>query len=127
MLIMYMFFFHQLLWWEPDNMYQNVVLNSLAGRSDTINFWNEVKPLFNHLSSQIFMFAGDLGAYNTGSEFMFHRNDNLVLIGSGMGAGVRDNIVIVDVHEDHSVSYRLIALNGSDINALGELEDYILP
>jgi len=120
-------FFHQLLWWEPDNMYQNVILNSLAGRADTINFWSEVIPLFNHLSSQIFMFAGDIGAFNTGNEFMFHRNDNLILIGSGMGGGARDNIVIVDVHEDQSVSFRLIALNGSDINALGKLEDYILP
>ena len=120
-------FFHQLLWWEPDNIYQNIDMNSLAGRDDAINFWSEVEPLFNAISNQTFMFAGDVGAFNTGSEFMFDQYDNITLIASGMGGGVRDNIVVIDVHEDATVSYRLIALNGTEINTLGKLEDYTLP
>ena len=120
-------FFHQLLWWEPDNIYQNVVLNSLAGRADTINFWSEIEPLFAELSNPFHLFAGDVGAYNTGSEFMFHQYDNITLIASGMGGNVRDNFVIIDVYEDGSVGYRLIALNDPDVTALGKLEDYILP
>jgi hypothetical protein len=32
----------------------------------------------------------------------------------------------VDVYSDTTVSYRLIALNGDDIHALGKLEDYRL-
>ncbi|MDG2152934.1 MAG: metallophosphoesterase [Crocinitomicaceae bacterium] len=120
-------FFHQVLWWEPDNIYQNVTLNSLAGRADTINFWNEIEPLFNGLSKPVHMFAGDVGAFNTGSEFMYHQYENITLIASGMGGNVRDNIIIIDVHEDASVSYRLIALNDPDINALGDLLDYELP
>ncbi len=120
-------FFHQVLWWEPDNIYQNVTLNSLAGRADTINFWNEIEPLFNGLSKPVHMFAGDVGAFNTGSEFMYHQYENIKLIASGMGGNVRDNIIIIDVHEDASVSYRLIALNDPDINALGDLLDYELP
>ena len=120
-------FFHQLLWWEPDNIYQNVALNSFSGRADTINFWGEIEPLFNGLSKPVHMFAGDVGAFNTGSEFMYDQYDNITLIASGMGGDVRDNIIIIDVHEDASVSYRLIALNGSNHNALGELMDYELP
>jgi len=120
-------FFHQVLWWEPDNIYQNVTLNSLAGRADTINFWNEIEPLFNGLSKPVHMFAGDVGAYYTGSEFMYHQYENITLIASGMGGNVRDNFIIIDVHEDASVSYRLIALNAPDISALGDLEDYTLP
>ena len=120
-------FFHQVLWWEPDNIYQNVTLNSLAGRADTINFWNEIEPLFNGLPKPVHMFAGDVGAFNTGSEFMYHKYENITLIASGMGGNVRDNIIIIDVHEDASVSYRLIALNDPDINALGDLLDYELP
>jgi len=120
-------FFHQVLWWEPDNIYQNVTLNSLAGRADTINFWNEIEPLFNGLSKPVHMFAGDVGAFNTGSEFMYHQYENITLIASGMGGNVRDNTIIIDVHEDASVSYRLIALNDPDINALGDLLDYELP
>ena len=119
--------FHQLLWWEPDNIYQNVVLNSFAGRADTINFWNDIEPLFNELAKPVHMFAGDVGAYNTGSEFMYHQYENITLIASGMGGNVRDNFIIIDVHEDASVSYRLIALNSPDISALGDIEDYTLP
>ena len=120
-------FFHQLLWWEPDNIYQNVALNSLAGRADTINFWSEIEPLFTELSNPVHLFAGDVGAFSTGSEFMFHQYDNITLIASGMGGNVRDNFVIIDVYEDGSVGYRLIALNDPDVTALGKLEDYILP
>ena len=120
-------FFHQLLWWEPDNIYQNVVLNSFSGRADTINFWNEIEPLFNELAKPVHMFAGDVGAYYTGSELMYHQYENITLIASGMGGNVRDNFIIIDVHEDASVSYRLIALNAPDISALGDLEDYTLP
>ena len=58
---------------------------------------------------------------------MYDQYDNITLIASGMGGNVRDNIIIIDVHEDASVSYRLIALNGSNHNALGELMDYELP
>lgn len=120
-------FFHQLLWWENNNIYKKVSLNSHEGRANQINFWGEVEPLFNNLSNRTYMFAGDVGAFSTGSEFMYHRYDNITLIASGMGGGIRDNFIIVDVHEDSSVSFRLIALNGANVNALGELEDYELP
>ena len=73
------------------------------------------------------MFAGDVGAFNTGSEFMFHQYDNITLVASGMGGEARDNIVVIDVHEDQSICFRLIALNGSDDSVLGQLEEYELP
>lgn len=37
-------FFHQVLWWSPDNMYSNIHTNSTEGRADTINFWTDVEP-----------------------------------------------------------------------------------
>jgi hypothetical protein len=119
-------FFHQLLWWEEDNIYQNVVLNSLQGRAEVINYWAEVEPLFNGLDNPVIMFAGDVGANPTGDEFVYHTYDNITVIASGMGGNQRDNIVIVDVQRNKELRYRLIALNGDDINALGKLEDYML-
>lgn len=119
-------FFHQLLWWTSDNIYQDVVLNSTQGRADTINFWTEVEPLFHQLENKVVMCAGDVGAHPTGDEYMYHTYDNITLIASGMGGEERDNIVIIDVYDDQSIGYRLIALNGNDINALGKLEDYEL-
>ena len=44
-----------------------------------------------------------------------------------MGYGIEDNIIIVDILDDGSVKYELIALDGADIHALGKLEDYKLP
>jgi len=120
-------FFHQLLWWSPDNFYKKIRLNSRYQRDDVINFWTEIEPLFNSLPNNTYMFAGDVGAFNNGHEFMYHKYDNITLIASGMGGGVRDNFVIVDISEDKTVSFRLIALNGDDINSLGKLEDYKIP
>ena len=57
-------------------------------------------------------------------EYFYHNSDNITFVGTGMGGGVRDNFVIVDVHQDQSVSFRLIHLNGKNINSLGKLEDY---
>lgn len=120
-------FFHQLLWWTPDNIYKNFTPNSFQGRAETINFWTEVEPLFNELPNKTFMFAGDVGAINNGNDFMYHNYDNITLIASGMGTELRDNFIIIDVAKNKEVSFRLIALNGDDINALGKLEDFQLP
>lgn len=120
-------FFHQALWWSADNKYNKLKLNSTQGRAADINFWSEVEPLFRTLPNQVYMFAGDVGANPTGSEFMYDAYDNITLIASGMGGEQRDNFIIVDVMEDKTVSFRLIALNSKDIDALGKLEDYVLP
>ena len=56
---------------------------------------------------------------------MYDHFDNITLIASGMGSGTSDNIIITYVYPN-SVYYDLVAINGSDPNALGELYDYIL-
>jgi len=120
-------FFHQLLWWDKNNIYQNIKLNSKEGRADSINFWTEVEPMFNGLSNQVYMFAGDVGAGNWSDNFMYDHYDNITFVASGMGEGDGDNFVFVMVDDDGNVSFELIAINGDDIHALGKLEDYILP
>lgn len=116
-------FFHQLLWWEPDNIYSNIHPNSFEGRADTINFWTEVEPLFNGLSNRVFMFCGDLGAASWSSVISYDQYDNITLVGSGMGYINGENFVVVNVHMDHSVSYDLICLSDVE-DCLGELTDY---
>ena len=120
-------FFHQLLWWDKTNKYRNVRLNSHEDRADTINFLTEVEPLFQNLQNKVYMFAGDIGAASWSDDFMYDQFDNITLVASGMGEGKGDNFVFVDVDETGKVSFELIALNGDDIHALGNLEDYILP
>ena len=120
-------FFHQILWWTPDNLFRNFRFNSNLGRAEHINFWNDVYPLFTGLNNEVYMFAGDCGAHSMSDPFMYYTSENVHLIASGMGGGTHDNFVIVEVGIDKSVSFKLIAINGNDVNALGNLEDYILP
>ncbi|WP_136468220.1 metallophosphoesterase family protein [Flagellimonas onchidii] len=118
-------FFHQVLWWKNDNIFKNFELNSVSGRDEEINFWDDIYSLFENTNKPTFMFAGDTGDSDVG--YMYHKEGNIVLIASGMGGGKEDNFIIVNVNKDKSVDFDLIALNGSDLNGLGRLEDYVLP
>ena len=132
-------FFHQLLWWSNDNIYQNLMLNSYQGREESINFWTEVEPLFSTLPNNIVMMAGDLGAGNWAHSYMYHNYKNITFIGTGMGecqssecfgndTGIgNDNFVIINIDENKVPNYELIAINRNNINELGQLEDYVLP
>jgi len=119
-------FFHQVLWWDKDNLYKKVDLNSVDYRSDSLNFFTTVEPMFKKVKNNVVMFSGDVGAFYTAQEFMYHSYENITLIASGMGGGVRDNFIIVDVYSDKTIEYRLIHLNGDNINSLGNLTDYVL-
>ena len=120
-------FAHQLLWWTGDNNYRRVRPNSTDGRADSTNFWSEVEPLLKSAGKEVYLFGGDIGAHPGDESFMYDQYANLHFIASGMGGGLRDNFVICSIHEDGSVSFDLIALNGDDKGALGILEDYALP
>ncbi|RMG55196.1 MAG: hypothetical protein D6722_28180 [Bacteroidetes bacterium] len=120
-------FFHQQLWFDESNIFHLVKPNSFAGRAYSINFWTEIEPMFHVLENPVVMFAGDIGAFPHRPAFMYYHYDNMTFVASGMGGGVQDNFIIVDVMSDHSIKYRLIALNGDNIHAWGNLKDFILP
>jgi hypothetical protein len=72
------------------------------------------------------MFAVDTGVYDNG--FMYYKDSkNITFIACGMGGRKQDNFIIVNVKQDKSIDFELISLNGDDVNALGKLEDYLLP
>jgi hypothetical protein len=119
--------FHQLMWWEKDNKYGELKLNSLEDKADTLNFWTEIEPLFNALPNEVYMFAGDIGAAHWSDDAMYDHFDNITLIATGMGEGIGDNFVFIDVDENGEVSFEMIALNGDDIHAMGNIEDYQVP
>lgn len=124
---------HQVLWWSKEKL-SRPLPNSLQNRADETNFWSKIDPLLKGLNKPVFLFAGDVGAFSMETrktnriiEYFYYQEGNVTYISSGMGGGVRDNIVIVDVLNDGEVNLRLIALNGEDINGLGKLEDYVNP
>jgi hypothetical protein len=119
-------FFHQLLWWSPENKYKSVKPNSFDRRSDSVNFWGVVEPLFRNISCNVVMFAGDVGAASWSADYMYDTYDNITLIASGMGEGKGDNFLIVDIMTDNTIRYRLIPLNCEDMDCLGKLEEFIV-
>ncbi len=118
-------FLHELIWWSPDSIFQNVILNYIPYYPGSTNFWTEIEPLFRALDNPVVFYAGDLGCCTHVTPFMYHRYENITLIASGMGGGEKDNLIITDVYPD-TLIYHLIALNGDDPGALGNLTDFSL-
>ncbi len=119
-------FFHQLLWWDENNIYSQISPNSLAGRADTINFWTEVEPFFRQKPNHIVFFAGDVGAASWSSDFMYDAYDNIELVASGMGENIGDNFIVTNVNQDKTIDYDLICLSDIDLECFGDIKDYQL-
>ncbi|MGB5666048.1 MAG: metallophosphoesterase [Maribacter sp.] len=126
-------FFHQVIWWSRDK-FSKPLPNSFQNKANQPNFWTKIEPLLRQTGKPVYLFAGDVGAFSSESrkkkhiiEYFYSKKDNITYISTGMGGGVRDNFVIVDVLNNGNVEFRLISLNGDDMNSLGKLEDYIEP
>lgn len=126
-------FVHHVLWYTP-NKFSKPFPNSDQNRAKETNFWSKIEPLLKNQKLPVYIFAGDVGASSKERrkkdhiiEYYYHSYNNITFVATGMGGGVRDNMVIADVFSDGSVILRLIHLNGDDINGLGKLEDYLDP
>lgn len=117
-------YFHQILWWQPTGIYKDFKPNSVEGRAAEINFWTEIEPLISRIKNEVFCFAGDAGQLHCENEIMYHQDDNIHYIASGMGRWKRDNFIIVEGFSSGRVNLKLIALNGKDMGILGDVGDY---
>lgn len=117
-------FMHQPIWYEDDNKYAICPPNSTDGKWEPSNFFSIVLPLFHDVEAEVVLFAGDVGARKDRCAVMYDKLDNVHLVASGMGGGADDNMVLVNVMNDGSVDFDLIALGREEVDALGELEDY---
>jgi len=116
---------HQLMWWEEgDPRFDKFIPNSLAGKNGTSNFWSEVYPLFEKSTKNVFFIAGDVGAFDNGSEIAIVKINGFPFIASGMGGGKRDNILSIYV-DNYGVNIDVIALNCEDTQALGTLDELL--
>ena len=120
-------FCHELIWWAPDNQFRGVEINYRPHYPGNTNYWPEINPILDSIPNKVIVFAGDLGCTQQVASYMYYKKDNITLIGSGMGGGKEDNIVIVEVDENNAINYKLIGLNNSTFSELAEIEEYILP
>lgn len=121
---------HQMIWWDK-RLYPKPFPNSIDYKSTDSNYWTTIEPILKKTNKPVYLFAGDVGAFSKEHrkkdhiiEYDYHKDVNITYVSSGMGGGVRDNFIIVNVSKEGEVSFRLIHLNGNDINGLGKLEDY---
>ena len=121
-------FMHQLIWWSKDK-FSEPKPNWQQNRAETPNYWPTIQPILKDIGTEVYLFAGDVGAFSKEYkkrdhiiEYAYFKENNITYVATGMGGGVRDNIVIVDIYQDKSVKLNLIHLNGDDINSLGKLK-----
>ena len=119
-------FIHQLIWWDDDNEFKNIVINWPPYIPDTTNYWGDLEPMFQNYSAPVYFFAGDLGIFENTTPYMYYKDDNVTYIASGMGSEINDNYIVVTAHSGGKVDFDLIALQG-DRHRFGNLEDYVLP
>jgi len=111
-------FSHQVLWYDKEK-FPEPVPNSLYDRSKETNYWSEIEPLLVATNKPVYVFADDVGDFSMEKrkrknpiEYSYYKEKGVSYITSGMGGGVRDNFIIIDVYNDDSVGFRLIHLNG---------------
>lgn len=117
-------FCHQLIWYEEGTKYDACPPNSTEGKAGTTDFFSDFLPMLNKLEQEVVIYAGDIGAFANGCAVMYEELDNVTLIASGMGGGIKDNLIIANIFDTGEISYEIIALNGDDKSKLGVLEDY---
>ncbi|MFT4802317.1 MAG: hypothetical protein ACI93N_002095 [Flavobacteriaceae bacterium] len=122
---------HHLFWYSEDKIptsYPNSLHKSKT--EGKMNFWTTIEPLLVNLKQEVYIFSGDVGAFKSKrwkvsiSEYYYHEYNNITFIATGMGAGEKDNIIIIDVFDNDSIEFRLLHLNSDKIDSLGKLEDY---
>ena len=97
-------FVHQILWWDSGHEFLGKVRpNSTDGLGDAPNYWSVIHPLLREAGSEVYVFAGDVGAFPEQVAFQHHTDGNVHLILSGMGGASDDNYVRVAVFADGSV------------------------
>ena len=117
-------FVHQLIWFEEDSKYSQCNPNSLEGREDISNFNSDILPILENIDNQVVIYAGDIGALRNDCSVMYDQFNNIQLVASGMGSGQNDNVVITKVDSVGRITFDLIALNGEDKSAMGNIVDY---
>lgn len=120
-------FCHELIWWSPQNKFRNLNVNYEPYYPGSTNYWSEISPVLEALDNSVTIFAGDLGANDQASPYMYYEYGNIRLVASGMGAGKKDNMIITEVGFDGEVDFNLVGINAEQVFLLDDLESFVLP
>lgn len=107
-------FCHELIYWTPENEFSSWEPNYRPHYPGSTNYWEEVYPLLSSLEQQVYLFSGDVGATTVVSDFEFVRFEGIYYCASGMGNGVNDNFIIVDVNNKGKAEVHFFNLNAEE-------------
>ena len=119
-------FVHQLIWWSENSVFNSIVTNWPPYTPDTTNYWGTIEPLFQNYTSPIYLIAGDLGANKPAEPYLYYTDENIHYLAGGMGSGINDNYMIIDIDGQGQIELHLLALQG-DRSRFGRIETYMLP
>jgi hypothetical protein len=74
----------------------------------------------------VYLFAGDLGANSKAEPYLYYKDKNIIYTAGGMGTGINDNYMLVEIDEFGVVNLNIVALQG-ERGRFGQIEDYTLP
>jgi len=119
-------FCHELIWWSPDSIFQNIGVNYAPHYPGSTNYWAEIDPILQNTNKPVYLFSGDVGATEPASPFAYYKYSNVRLVASGMGRAIDSNYLIVDVYTNGEVKINLKATEG-EADRLGDITLYEIP
>ena len=103
-------FCHELIWWTPENEFKDVEINYRPHYPGTTTYWQDFQPYLDSLEVPVYLFAGDIGASEGVSPFMYEKQDNISYFASGMGSNLNDNVLFVEVSTSGNVEIKMIGV-----------------
>ncbi len=116
---------HELIWWDPANIFGGVKINYEPHFPGHTNYWEDVHPLLKTYPNNIYLIAGDLGCTDVVSAYTYHKMDNVHFLGSGVGGGNEDNVLIMDIDTEGNVHPHFKKLGS--FQDIINIDDYELP
>ncbi|MFD1553110.1 hypothetical protein DNU06_12330 [Putridiphycobacter roseus] len=107
------FVFTHHVWWSKLIYAHFTDMDTIVTNSDNLifgpsNFWIDAFDLFENLELPVYFFAGDVGAYDFVPAYSEQHFDNFHFYTSGVGGGVADNILYVQVSDSGKVQIKKI-------------------
>ncbi len=88
------------------------------------NFYSQLLPLFDHYAGQVYVIAGDTGAFANGNELYYQKDGKFHYLSNGVGGGENDTVLEFYLYSNGAVDIRLVPLNGQTSETLGHITSY---
>lgn len=106
------FVFSHQLWWQKNAPAKfeldSVRPNSFALFEGQSDFWTDAFPFFETTEKEIYFFAGDMGSDALLEAYYEDHYTHFHFYGSGMGGGLADNFLYVQLFQDGAVKIERI-------------------